>query len=542
MEEINNVSKNAWILVRKPHSDRLLTMLIAKLRNQLLNIFILLLVIACDTAVQQANSPNSILITNALLIDGTGASAQSGDIRIEGELIINLGDLEPIPGETMIDAGGLVLSPGFIDTHSHHDRGLAENRDALPLLSQGITTAVFGLDGSHQYPLSDFFAAYESEPASINIASYAGHNTLREHFMTNPFSPQPSDLELQRMLDALQSELASGALGLSSGLEYEPGMYSELEELVILAQISADAGGRYSSHIRSEDRTVYEAIDELLEIGRQTGIPIHYSHMKLAGQAFWNEAANVKRILNEARVEGVLITGDIYPYLYWGSTIFVLFPDRNPDNLAEIEFVLDQLAPADGIIFTRFEPNPGYVGLSIADIARLRETSEVLTMSHLMKEANAWSDANGGQSAEAIMGRSMQEADIAELMKWEFANITSDGGFTGHPRGRGAFTRILARYVRELNVLSLEEAIRKMTSLAAQSLGLDDRGMLMPGMKADMVLFNPDTVQDHATIDEPQLLSSGIEIVWVNGQIVYDNGATTGNRSGQVIRRAENPR
>ena len=506
-------------------------MITSKTKIPLACILVSMLVSCGDT-----DTPTSTLIREALIVDGTGAPARSGDIRIDGEQIINLGDLEPIDGETVIDARGLTLSPGFIDTHSHHDRGLAENRDALPMLSQGITTAVFGLDGSHQYPLAGLFEAYEIEPASVNIASYAGHNTLREQFMANPRLSIPSQTEMQNMLSALQTELDSGALGFSSGLEYEPGMYSQEDELVALAQITADAGGRYSSHIRSEDRTVFQAIEELLAIGRQTGIPVHYSHMKLAGLAFWDQAEEVISILNEARAEGVQVTGDIYPYLYWGSTIFVLLPDRDPDNLAEIEFVLNELAPADGIIFTRFAPNPTYVGLSIADIARLRETNEVLTMSNLMKEANTWSAVNGGQSAEAIMGRSMQEADIVGLMAWEFANITSDGGFTGHPRGRGAFTRVLARHVRELGVLSLEEAIRKMTSLAAQSLGLDDRGALAPGMKADLVLFDQDSIQDHATVDEPQRLSTGIATVWVNGQIVYDNGETTDNRPGQVIR------
>ncbi len=498
---------------------------------------LLLALSACSDTGTQPESSTSVLIQNARIVDGMGLGSFSGGLRIEDGLIVAVGNLSPRPGETIVDAEGMVLSPGFIDTHSHHDDGLEENRDALPLLTQGITTAVFGQDGFHNYPIGNLLGAFDAAPAAINIASYAGHNTLRTRFMAEPNRQRASASELEQMKAALQVELDSGALGLSSGLEYEPGMYSLQEEVIALARVAAAAQARYSSHIRSEDRYVFEAIEELLRVARETGIPVHYSHMKLAGKAFWDEAANVRLMLDEARQQGQRVTGDIYPYLYWGSTIFVLLPDRDPDNLEEIEFVLSDLAPADGIIFTRFEPNPAYVGLSIADISRQRETPDALTMSSLMKEALAWSEANGGRSAESIMGRSMQEADIADLITWPHGNITSDGGYAGHPRGRGAFPRVLKRYVRELEVLSLEEAVRKMSSQAATSLGLSDRGRLAPGMKADLVLFDPDTIADRATVDDPALLSVGVISVWVNGELVYHDGATTSARPGQVLRR-----
>ena len=510
--------------------------------NSVMAHFAFLSLVAC--AEPQATSPETAigrqttLIQNALIVDGSGLPSYPGSLRIEGSMIQAVGELNPRPGEPVIDASGLALSPGFIDSHSHHDRGLKAAKDAMPLLTQGITTAVFGQDGDSHYPIQTFFDHYDASPAAINIASYVGHNTLRAQVMKARQTSEASESDIHRMRELLTSELQSGALGLSTGLEYEPGIYSAKVEVLALAEQTAQLGGRYISHIRSEDRYLWDAVDEVIDIGRKTGMPVQISHMKLAAKGLWGQADDLLTRLSEARASGVDITADVYPYEYWQSTMWVLLPDRDPNNLQEIEYVLDELTPADGIIFMAFEPNSDYVNRSVAEIAELRGTTPVQTFSDLLKEAAIWSEQHDGQSAETIMGRSMNEADIRAFLSWPHTNICSDGGFTGHPRGHGSFARILARYVREESLMTLEEAIQAMTSRAAAHLGISNRGLLAPGYQADVVLFNPSTIQDHATVRDGQRLSTGVSKVWVNGQLVLDNGASTGVRSGEIIRQS----
>jgi N-acyl-D-amino-acid deacylase len=477
------------------------------------------------------------LIVDAIIVDGSGAQPYAGAVRIDGERIVAVGDLSPQEGETVVSAHGLVLAPGFIDSHSHHDEHLAEHPDALPLLTQGITTAVFGQDGFHSLPLGDFFETFETSPTAINIASYVGHNTLRETVLGADSERPATAEESAEMSDLLASEMAAGALGLSTGLEYEPGIYSLTEEVVTLARRASEDGGRYISHMRSEDRYLWDAVEETIAIGRDTGMPVQISHMKLAAKGLWGQAGRLVARLEEARAEGIEITADVYPYEYWQSTMWVLLPERDPDNLEEIAFVLDELTPPDGIIFTHYEPNPDYVNRSVAEIAELRGQDAVQTFSDLLKEAAAWSAANGGRQAESIMGRSMSESDIATFLAWPHSNICSDGGFTGHPRGHGAFPRVLARYVRDQGVLSLEEAVAAMTAHTADHLGIEDRGRIARGAIADLVLFDPATIQDNAGIRNGQVLSTGVKRVWVNGELVLHDGRSTGARPGRVIRR-----
>jgi len=501
----------------------------------------LLLMVACTETPSNGKPPaaasRSTIIQNAMIVDGSGSPPYLGSLRIEGQRIKAVGALDALPGESIIDAGGLTLAPGFIDSHSHHDRGLKAAKDAVPLLTQGITTAVFGQDGDSHYPIKTFFDHYDASPAAINVASYVGHNTLRAHAMQERQNEAANLEDIERMRAYLAEELEAGALGLSTGLEYEPGLYSSKAEVLTLAQDTAALGGRYISHIRSEDRFLWEAIDEVIDIGRQTGMPVQISHMKLAAKGLWGQSEELLARLDEARASGVQITADVYPYEYWQSTMWVLLPDRDPDNLAEIAFVLEELTPADGIIFMAFEPNPDYVNRSVAEIAELRGTTHVQTFSDLLKEAAAWSAAHEGRSAETIMGRSMNEADIRTLLTWPHSNVCSDGGYTGHPRGHGTFPLILARYVREEGLMTLAQAVQAMTIRAAAHLGISNRGLLAPGYQADLVLFDAETVQDHATVRDGQKHSTGVSQVWVNGEIVLSDGRPTGVLSGDVIRR-----
>ncbi|MDX1480377.1 MAG: D-aminoacylase, partial [Woeseiaceae bacterium] len=474
---------------------------------------------------------------NVRIVDGSGGAAYDGQLRIVGDVIDAVGKVRRRNDDRVVDGRGLVVAPGFIDTHSHADSDLFGNPDALAAVSQGITTAVVGLDGSSPYPLRDFVARYEQTGAAINLAAYAGHNTLRDAVMGEDFERGATDAEIRRMQELLAGELAAGALGLSTGLEYDPGIHASTAEVVALAETAADAGGRYISHIRSEDRALLPAIEELLEIGRVTGMPVQISHLKLAMKTLWGSAEDLIDRLDAARREGIDVTADVYPYEYWQSTMMVLLPERDPGDLEAVRFALQELAPPEGMWFTQFEPNRDYVGMTLAEIAALRESDPVTTFSELALEALAMARETGRQ-VESIIGTSMREADIETLLAWEHTNICSDGSLAdGHPRGAGSFPRVLGRYVRERELFSLETAVHKMSGLAADHMGFVDRGRLVPGARADLVLFDPETVIDRATAEEPSLLSVGIEGVWVGGVRVYENGAASGERPGRFIPR-----
>ncbi len=478
------------------------------------------------------------LITRAQIIDGSGAAPFLGSVRVDGERIVAVGEVAPMPGDTIVDANGLALAPGFIDTHSHSDRLILARRDATPKITQGITSVVVGQDGDAPFPLADFFAALEATPAKVNVAAYAGHNTLRDAIMGEDFRREATRDEWQQMASLLQQELAAGALGLSTGLEYEPGIHSARAEVLYLAQRAADAGGRYISHVRSEDRWFEAAIEEIIAIGRVTGMPVQISHIKLAMTRLWGTADDLLKRLDAARDEGIALTADIYPYTYWQSNMMVLLPERDPTDLEAIDFVLDQLAPPDGIIFTHYPVAPEYVGKNLSQIAEMRDESARVTFSVLAQQSIAH-EAATGEMGDMMIGTSMQEADIATLLGWPHANICTDGSLEDrHPRGAGSFPRVLGHYTRDAGVLTLAEAVHKMTGLAASHLGWRDRGTIAPGMVADLVLFDPDTIADRATTEAPFEAAVGVRSVWVSGVPVLEEGTVTAAFPGRVIRRA----
>jgi N-acyl-D-amino-acid deacylase len=478
----------------------------------------------------------SQLIVGAQVADGTGAPLRRAAVRIDGDRIVEIGNLQPRQGEEVIDASGRVLAPGFIDTHSHHDLELDKQRDAAAAVSQGITTIIAGQDGSSQFPLQEFFQRLDAAPASINVASYSGHGTLREQALGQDYRRHASAAELEKMRTLLEQDLRAGALGLSTGLEYDPAPYSDTNELVQLARESARRGGRYISHMRSEDVKIDAAIDELLQIGRAACLPVQISHFKLALITRWGEAPALLARLDKARADGIEVTADAYPYEYWQSTLTVLFPERNFTDRRTAEFALSHLAAPQDMTLSRFEADPSLVGKSVADIARQRKTDAPQTLMDLIAESQHFGK-DGGE--EMVIAKSMSDEDIRTLIAWPHTNISSDGMLTDrHPRGAGSFTRILRRYVREQKVLSVEQAVHKMSGLAAAHMGIENRGVIRPGAYADLVLFDPATVADKATIEQPQALSSGIDRVWVNGQAVWANGRTTQTYSGRTLRRS----
>lgn len=474
----------------------------------------------------------SKLITGARVVDGTGAPARPASVRIEGERIVAVGDLAPRTGEQLIDAGGLILSPGFIDTHSHHDHGLFEKPDALPVVSQGITTIIVGQDGGSELPLDALFARMEKIPVAVNIASYVGHNSVRAAVLGEDYKRVATASEIAQMREMVATAMKAGAIGLSTGLEYDPGIYASKEEVLDLAKEAARSGGRYISHIRSEDQYIWAALDEIVGIGRVTGMPVQVSHMKLAMTDWWGQADRYLGIMDRARAAGIDITGDVYPYEYWQSTLTVMFPKRDFANRESAEFALKHLAPADGLLLSDFSPDPSLVGKTVAQVAVDRGIDPAAALMQLIAE----SQMPGAQ--EMVIGTSMRSDDVAKLIAWPHANISSDGMLGDrHPRGAGSFPRVLRVYAREQKLLTLEQAVHKMTGAAAEHMGITDRGFIRPGAHADLVLFDPATIADRATSNNPSAQSVGISRVWVNGALVFKDGQPTGIRSGKRVRR-----
>ena len=340
----------------------------------------------CLVSPTAAQQPTSTFIRGASIIDGSGSSPRVEDVRIVGDRIVELGRLNAASSDVVIEAQGLSLAPGFIDSHSHHDRGLATGRDALPMVSQGVTTIVVGQDGGG-IELDTLFKRFDAEPVAVNIASYAGHGSIRTRVLGTDFRRAATADEIDRMRSLLRAEMNAGALGLSTGLEYDPGIFSTPDEVSALAQAAAVMGGRYISHIRSEDRDVWSAIDEIIAIGRVTRMPVQVSHMKLAMYNLWGQADRLIRVLDTARSSGVQITADIYPYTYWQSNLGVLYPSRNFTDRVETEFILSHLTPADEIMFEKGSPrHPEYARKTLAQIAQMRMTSNLQTMMDLLAE------------------------------------------------------------------------------------------------------------------------------------------------------------
>lgn len=478
------------------------------------------------------------IIRNGMIYDGKGGEPYKADIGIKGDSISFIGDLSKSKAKNEVDAKDLAVSPGFIDSHSHHAGNPFAHRDFLAAVSQGITTIVIGQDGGSNFPLADFYKKLTDTAIAVNIASYSGHNTLRDSVLGKNFKRIATQAEIDIMKTLLQQDMKAGALGFSTGLEYDPGIYSTNDEVLQLAKEAAPFGGRYISHIRSEDRYFWKAIDEIITIGKEAKIPVQVSHIKLAMHNIWGKADSLLALFEDQRKKGVDITADIYPYAFWNSTIKVLFPDRNFSDEKEAAHILKEITLPEDIILGSYEVQPVYAGKTLAAIAAIEKKPASRMLVELIARIDAWEKKTGKECEENIMATSMAEEDIKKLMNWPHTNICSDGNSGGtHPRGYGAFTRVLGKYVNEEKALTLAKAINSMTLLAAKHMGFKKRGLIIPGFPADLVIFNPGTVKDMATVAEPHKISEGIEKVLVNGVIVFENKKTTGKYPGKIIRR-----
>lgn len=482
--------------------------------------------------------PGTTLIRNVSLIDGTGTPARPASVRLQGEKILAVGNLVPFPGEKIFDGQRKVLAPGFIDTHSHHRGALLQDPGAKATLNQGITTIVVGMDGYGSY-VDSIIAGYRSRPLAANIATYTGHTELRERVMgTAQLNRPATEAELATMKAILADEMKKGSLGLSTGLEYAGAYFSNFHEVVELARVAAAAGGSYTSHLRSEDIAMNEAINEIIEIGREAKIPVQISHLKIALKDDWGTAPQLLARLQQARLSGVNITADVYPYDFWSSTLKVLFPKTDYTSLASAKFAVDHTFDPAGSVLVTYAPVPAYRGKTISEIAALRNESPAQTLIWLIATADDFSKSHPEvDDVETIMGKSMSDEDISSFLASPFTNICSDGSGGGHPRGFGTFTRVLGRYVREKKITTLEQAIYKMTALAAEHSGIKNRGQVAAGFYADLVLFDPLTVTDKAGIEDPHAISEGILQVWVNGTAVYPALDAAKPYPGQFIKK-----
>lgn len=479
--------------------------------------------------------PSSVLIQHGIVIDGSGAARRQVDVRIFGDSIQEVGRLSPLPGEKVIDANGLVVAPGFIDTLSHADAGIMEDPLAETQIRQGITTAVVGHDGASNSPLKDWFAQVEKKHAALNFASFTGHGTVRRTAMGNDYKRNCTPAELDAMCKLVEEDMQSGALGLSSGLEYDPGYYSNTDELIACSKVAARYGGKYVSHVRDEGDFAFAAFRELIQIASAARIPANISHIKLATSPSWNRAGDVLWLLADARKRGLDITADVYPYTYWQSSITVLITSRNWDDRKAWEKGLAEVGGAKHVLLGCYMPDTSWAGKTVAQIAEITHKDPISVVQEIVNKTRGRQD--GDQDSENVVVSAMTDSDVRAFVCDPHITFCSDGSMDDtHPRGAGTFPRVLGHYVRDLHALPLEQAIHKMTGLSAKRMGFVDRGRIAPGMKADITLFNPWTVHDTATTEHPSAAPVGIPYVFVNGRIVLDNGIFTGAKPGMVLR------
>lgn len=496
------------------------------------------------------------LIRGGMVVDGTGAPAFRADVAVKGDRIVRV-SREPIAAEAarvVLDARGLVVAPGFIDIHAHvesiHRRPLVESA-----LRQGITSVAYAPDGRMPWPLGEYIAELREVGHAPNIAFFAGHNTIREEVMGTE-NRAPTDGELERMKAMVAQAMEEGAVGLSTGLRYVPGAYSETDEVIELAKVAARYGGIYISHIRDEGEGVFDAVREVIQIAREAGLPAQVSHHKLMGQPQWGRSGETLAMVDSARAEGLDITLDQYPYTATSTGTGVLFPSwalsggrealkkrlADPETRAEIvegikRTILEERGGGDlsRIQLASLSYNRSWEGKTFADIAEERGVEPTLDFA---AELAIEIQTNGGASG---VWHVVDEADVRRIMQHPWTMISSDGGIGAlgaghpHPRGYGSFPRVLARYVREQGVLTLEEAIRKMTSLPAWRLGQEERGRIAEGYFADITVFDPDQIEDKATFVDPHRFSVGVVHVLVNGEPVIRSRSLTGAKPGRVL-------
>ena len=493
-----------------------------------------------ETRTHQPGGPpqDDLLIRNGTVIDGTGAPGRKADLLIRGDRITRIGTLDPakVSAKRVIDATGMVVTPGFINTHAHGNP--LKTPDFESSLAMGVTTICLGQDGESPDDLAAWMREVEQARLGLNIATFVGHGTIRNLAGVGlQRAPSPQQIEVMQQL--VREALEQGCLGLTTGLEYQPGSFANLEELIALAKPVARAGGLVMSHMRSEDDdTIEAALAELLAQGRGSGCPVHVSHIKVG---YGHGAPRAERVLAQmqaARANGLRVTADMYPYLASYTGIGIVFPDwaKPPHDYAEVvntrraelaDYLRRRVTKRNGPQATLFGTKP-WTGKTLAQVAaELDKPFEDVLIDDI--------GLGGASAAYFVMDAALQE----RLLIDPHVMICSDGSPTSrHPRGHGAFARVIRKCVVERGLLSLDEAVRKMTGLAAATVGLDrlKRGRLAEGYAADLLVFDPQQVRDNATYEHPHQLASGFDWVIVNGQVAWDGSSISEQGAGEVIR------
>ncbi len=479
----------------------------------------------CLSAVSQTSVTH---IRNATIVDGTGKPGFTGDVTINGNTISKIGkpnSAKPKAGEAVIDGTGLVLAPGFIDIHNHSESGLLREGTAANQISQGITTVIVGPDGGSPESIGEYFSKLDGK-IGINVGAFIGHGTVRGIVMKEDYKRVTTPEELAALEKLVDAAMKQGAFGLSSGLEYDMGFSATTEELIALSKVAAKYGGVYMTHMRDEEEGVLNSIREAIRIGKEAKIPVQISHIKMGNSSVWGKSVDAIAIVNEARKSGQDVTADAYPYTAWASTITVLVSNRKHDDPVEVQKGIDAIGGPDKVLITSCREFPAYEGKTLEQAATIAGKSPVETYIEIVKKGGA-----------GVIGYGMTESDVKAFYQTPWIMVSSDGGIgSRHPRGTGTFPRVLGRFVRENKWLGLEEAVRKMSSAPAARLGIKDRGRIKKGLKADLVLFDANTVVDNATFVSPQLTSGGIKSVFVNGSQVWDGEKITGTLSGNILR------
>lgn len=496
-----------------------------------------------------------LLIRNGKILDGTGNSWYYGDVAIKGGKILQTGKDLTLSAIRTINATGLIVAPGFIDVHTHIEGDEFKNPTANNFILDGVTTVVTGNCGSSELDIKKYLAKIDSAMLSVNVATLIGHNDVRKAVLGTA-NRQPSEEDMKRMESLVQKAMQDGAVGLSTGLIYIPGTYSKTEEIVRLAKAAAAYKGVYASHMRNEGDGVADAIEETLHIGRAAAMPVQISHFKLSGQQNWGRSRETIPMIVKARNEGLDVTIDQYPYTASSTGLATLIPDEiladGQDSIkarlqrkdvrkyvaAEMLTSLKKrkLKHFSYPVVAYHRADTTYNGKSIEEVNLMKGRKH-----KAKEEAETIMDMMIAGGASMVF-HGMSDDDVKRIMQYPFNMFASDasirifGQGAPHPRGFGTNARVLAKYVRDEKVISLEEAVRRMTSLPAQKFGLKERGLLREGFAADIVIFNEATVQDLSTYEKPHAYSKGFEYVVVNGKLVVDGGQHTGTRSGRALR------
>lgn len=500
------------------------------------------------------------IIRHGRIVDGTGNPAYFADVGIKAGRVVQIGKITG-PTDKEINATGMIVAPGFIDVHTHADE--VGDTDAKPFerraenfLRMGVTTLVVGNCGGSALNVAKFFGEIASNGISPNACTLIGHNTVREKAMGGSFDRPPTPEELTKMKAYVDQAMKDGAVGLSTGLIYLPGVFSKPDEIIELAKVIAPYDGIYASHMRHEDAKIYEALDEVFCVAREAKVRAEVSHIKLSGEKSWGQADKVLAYLDQARAEGLDITEDQYAYTASSTTMRQLIPDDafdggkkhflelldNPEEKAGLIMRMKQKLDARGrkdyayAVIASYQHDKSLNGLNIVEATRkVRGNDSLGDQIEMILEI----EKNG--SASGVF-HGMAEEDLQKFMSHPNTMIACDSGLrefgkdVPHPRGYGNNARVLGRYVREMKTLRLEDAIRKMTSLPANTFRLKDRGLLKEGFWADIVVFDPEKVTDPATYNDPHHYATGIPYVLVNGVAVIANSEHTGAKPGMGLR------